>query len=329
MKKPDYIVVAGASAGGVQAFCQFVADLQINAQLACFFLQHSSREGFDELLLKRIQRSTAIPCKITEDKIPVEGGHIYIARPDYHLIIKKDNTIKLAKGAYENRWRPSIDVLFRSAAIAYEQNTIGVIFTGLLNDGTSGMMSVQECGGVTIVQDPNEAEFPEMPNSVLSTIKADYCVSIQKMPGIINKIVTGPKRKKVKIPPSIITEAAISEKAATGIKVVSQIGSQSPFTCPDCGGALWEITDKGNHKYRCHTGHAYSASDLSLKQSEEQEAALWVAIRTMQERLVLLEKMKNDGSKKGMETLIVLHNNRIADLQNHIQKIKDILLSNY
>lgn len=326
MSKPKFVVVAGSSAGGLQAFTTLASALVPNDEISWFFLQHASREGIEKLYLDSIQGCTTIPCVVPHNDMPIEAGHIYIARAGYHIIITQQGTIKLTKGAYENRWRPSIDVLFRSAAVAFRENAIGIICSGLLDDGTSGMISIQECGGVTLVQEPVEASFPEMPTAVLNAIQVDYRLPVGQMPVIIDGIVAGKKRKKITPPPEVLAEAAISEKVATGIDVPAAVGKPTPFTCPDCGGALWEIDEKNHHRFRCHTGHSYTESDYDIKQSEKLESALWVALRMMQERLALLKKLQAENETKGMKNIASFQAQRVSELNEHINKIKEIIM---
>src|SRR4051812_1420804 len=174
-EEPRFIIVAGASAGGLNALCEFVAQLQEDTDAAIFLVLHLSKVGIGTFLHNKLQQFTQLHCMLAQDNMPIKKGTVYIAPPDYHLIIKKGVMI-ISNGPQENRWRPSIDVLFRSAAAAYGERVIGVVLTGLLNDGSSGMAAIKKVGGSTIVQDPNEAEYPEMPLSVLSSIEVDYAV---------------------------------------------------------------------------------------------------------------------------------------------------------
>ncbi|HEX8357800.1 MAG TPA: chemotaxis protein CheB, partial [Segetibacter sp.] len=254
--------------------------------------------------------------------------HIYIAPPDKHLLVK-DDEIVIGLGPAENRWRPSIDVLFRSAAVSYGNRTIGIVLTGFLNDGTAGMSAIKRSGGYCIVQDPNQAEYPDMPLAVLESLEVDYCVPLNKIGEAVKEIIhnnTTP-HAALAIPAEVRKEAEIAEKVVTRMDAVAQMGEHSYFACPDCGGGLWTLKDDGMKRYRCHIGHSYSEKDLLIKQSESLEATLWIALRMMEERRSLLMKLSEEDIKKGLNRIGLSHKQRAADLEEHIEKLKEVLYS--
>ena len=182
-----FTVCIGASAGGLNAVSEVISQLPTNLNAAVFIVLHLSKAAIGEILVARIKGVTIMPCEIAKDGAAIKPGHIYIAPPDAHLLIKKDRIV-IGHGPTENRFRPSIDVLFRSAAVNNGVRTIGVVMTGFLNDGTSGMWAIKKSGGHCIVQDPNEAEYPDMPLSVLEAMEVDHCVSLKEMGRIIAEI---------------------------------------------------------------------------------------------------------------------------------------------
>jgi len=242
------------------------------------------------------------------------------------MILKKDKAI-LGNGAVENRWRPSIDVLFRSAAVNFTTRTIGIILTGLLDDGRSGMVAIKKCGGTCVVQDPNEAEYPDMPLAVLDSLQVDHVISLSEMGKTLNEIIAKPPAESGEIPEEIKIEASISENVAIGVNNVEQLGKQSIYTCPDCGGSLWEINDEKLPRFRCYVGHSYSETDLALKQIENTEATLWIALRMMEERKNLHKKMEQDSIRKGFVRISAEHRKKGEELQGHIDKMKEILFT--
>jgi two-component system chemotaxis response regulator CheB len=268
-----------------------------------------------------------LPCHLAKDAQPIVKGNIYIAPPNYHLLVKK-NIIGIADGPEENRWRPSIDVLFRSAAAAYGEAVIGVVLTGLLDDGTSGMLAINKCGGTTIVQDPNEAEYPDMPLSVLNNMEVNYCLPLSQMGFVIFDSIKHKELTGIPIPEEIIAESAIAERTATGIDIIRPLADPSVYTCPDCGGGLWEIKQKGFHRYRCNIGHAYSENDLVKKQTEELEATLWIALRMMEERNSLLKKIGRQELSKGLAQLASGHFKKATELEKHIANLKELIFNN-
>ena len=326
MKEPRFVVVVGASAGGMGALSEFVGQLRIGMDAAVFIVMHLSKMGISDFLVHRLQPFTSLKCEIAIEGSLIEGDHIYIASPNLHLLVKK-GMILLGRGPEENRWRPSIDVLFRSAAAAYSNRTIGVVLTGSLDDGTAGMQAIKRSGGVCIVQDPNEAEYPDMPLSVLNSQEVDYCIPLVDMGEVIESITRSVPEEKP-APDDVIIESQIAERVVVDYDNVRQLGEKSIYACPDCGGGLWTITKDGNVKddrYRCHIGHSYSEKDLVIKQGEIFEATLWIALRIMEERRNLFLKMQVDNSKRGFSQAANNYKEKIDEIQIHIDKMKEVL----
>lgn len=324
--EPEYIVVIGASAGGLTALTEFVAQFNNQMNIAVFIVLHLSTTGIGDYLVQRLQQYTPLKCKKASSNEKIQKGYIYIASPNHHLLIKK-NMVMLGYGAYENRWRPSIDVLFRSAAVAYSTRVIGIILTGLLDDGRAGMLAIKRCGGTAIVQDPNEAEYPDMPLAILDNMEVDYAISLSQMGEIINTIITQSPAPEIEIPEEIQAEAHISENVSVGVNNVENLGEQTIYACPDCGGSLWEIKDEKTPRFRCYVGHSYSEADLLLKQAENIEATLWVALRMMEERRNLHRKLAEDTIRKGFARLAADHRQKAEELETHVEKMKEILFT--
>ena len=328
MKKPKFITVVGTSAGGMNALIELVSQLKEDMDTAIFIVMHLFGTGVSDFLLHRLQPHTTFACKLAVDGDPIEKGHIYIATPHVHLLVKRD-AILIGRGPEENRWRPSIDVLFRSAAVAYNSRCIGIVLTGLLDDGTTGMFAIKKSGGTCIVQDPNEAEYPDMPLSVLDHMDVDYCVPLGNMGCVLSQILqTNPE--DVTVPEDILIESEIAERVVVDYGNVARIAEKSIFACPDCGRGLWEMTKAGNDKiirYRCHIGHSYSEKDLVVKQGEIFESTLWVALRIMEERRNLLLKMEKDHLKKGLSVMAKTYTVKAGSIQEHIDKMKEVLFA--
>ncbi len=315
----------GASAGGMNALSELVSQFKQEMDAAVFIVMHLSRTSISDFLVHRLQPHTSLQCEIAKENAAIEKGHIYIAAANQHLLVKK-NKIILGRGPDENRWRPSIDVLFRSAAAAYSTRVIGVILTGSLDDGTTGMAAIKRSGGGCIVQDPNEAEYPDMPLSVLNNIEVDYCISLSKMGDAIFDI-TQTDPEEIAAPPDVVIESEIAERVVVDYDHVKKLGDKSIYACPDCGGGLWNIANgSGNvNRYRCHIGHSYSENDLVIKQGEILESTLWIALRIMEERRNLLKKMEDDNSKKGLSKMAASYRGKGEDIQFHVDKMKEVL----
>jgi two-component system chemotaxis response regulator CheB len=321
-----FIVVIGASAGGQEAVCKLIAAMPKELNAAIFIVLHVSRNGLTNFLTTRLQKCTSLQCSPAAEGQVIQKGHIYIAPVDHHLILKA-GTMHLRRGPAENRWRPSIDVLFRSAAVYYGQHVIGIILTGLLDDGTSGMQAIKKCGGTCIVQDPGEASYPDMPQSVLDNTMVDYVLPVTGMADAIEETIATKTITGLQAPAAITAEVQLIEKTITAIEDVSKLGSHTVYTCPDCGGGLWETTDGEHTRYRCHIGHAYSESDLLKKQFESLNATLWVALRMMEERKNLLNKISRQDQSKNLHTLVKLHTERARELEIHINNLKELLFN--
>ena len=324
MPGSPFVVVIGASAGGLNAVAELVSQFNPGINATFFIVLHLSKAALGDILVSRIQKHSTLPCKIAEDQEAIKTGYVYVAPPDAHLLVKEQHLV-IGHGPAENRFRPSIDVLFRSVAVSHGEKAIGVILTGLLNDGTVGMAAIKQSGGHCIVQDPNEAEYPDMPLAVLETMEVDYCVSLKRIGETILKIMEEAEVKNISPPEHIVAESKLSEKVATTIEGISNLGEKSLFACPDCGGNLWEINHGGLKHYRCHIGHAYSEKDLVVKQSESVENTLWVAVRMMEERKMLLEKIARENDRKGLNKLSLRYKEQSKQLNEHIMQLKELL----
>ncbi|HXR84750.1 MAG TPA: chemotaxis protein CheB [Hanamia sp.] len=320
---PKFVVVIGTSAGGFFALAELVSQLDDEMDAAFFVVMHLSKKGIGSYLVNQMQEYTPLFCQEAEDNMPIRKGNIYFSQPNKHLIIK-DKIVKLGCGPAENRWRPAIDVMFRSAAAAYDGHTIGIILTGMLDDGAAGMVAIKRCGGTCIVQDPNEAEYPDMPLSVLEEIDVDYCIPLSKMGGTILKIITAKEPAKTKIPADIIKEVKISEEGIGSIDDLQALGACTYYCCPDCGGVLFELKNDSHLRYRCHIGHTFSVNDLLSKQNKSIESSMWVTLRAMEERKKLLSQLienNHELKKSGQD-----YHEKVEELQHHVDTLKTVLL---
>jgi two-component system chemotaxis response regulator CheB len=232
-------------------------------------------------------------------------------------------TMLVTKGARENRSRPAIDPLFRSAAVAYRSRVIGVVLTGYLDDGTAGMTAIKRCGGVCVVQDPDDAAYPDMPRSVLGQVKADHVVPMAEMGALLTRLLDRPRRVEKKVPDDIAIEARIAERVLSDLPSVEAVGEQVPFNCPGCGGVLWEVSKGKLLRYRCHTGHAYTSAVLLAEQAAKIEETLWVALRMFEERRNLLTKVSKGGGRDDSTSTAA----RARESEVHIRRIRELLTS--
>jgi two-component system chemotaxis response regulator CheB len=317
------VVVIGASAGGLPALSRLVAQLPPDFPAAIFIVQHMAANASGNQLLEALRLSGKLPCTRARSGQRFKRSHIYLAAPDHHLLVKKGGTVLVTKGARENRSRPGIDPLFRSAAVAYGANVVGVLLSGSLNDGTSGMVAIKRCGGTCVVQEPTDASYPEMPQAAIANADIDHVVPVAEMGVLLSRLVTSPVGRGVAIPDDILIEARIAERVLSDLQAVDALGKQVPFNCPDCGGVLWEM-DKGDTRYRCHTGHAFTVPVLLAEQTAKIEETLWIALRMFEERRNLYVTMASHGQGAGIRRSAA----RAEDSMVHIRRIRAMLKHN-
>ncbi len=318
--KNSKLIVIGASAGGMEALKKLVAQFPKDFPAPIFIVNHMGADTTGEALVKVLDQSSNLTCVHAHDQQVFKSGHIYLAPSDQHMLIVKEK-ILITKGARENRSRPAIDPLFRSAAVAYGNRVVGIILTGYLDDGTSGMMAIKRCGGVCIAQDPGDAAYPDMPQSVIANVGADYVLPVAEMGALLADLVRRELTKSISVPEDIVIEAKIAQRVLSDLPSVEALGEQVPFNCPDCGGVLWKMTKGKLLRYRCHTGHAFTSSALLAQQTVKIEETLWGALRMFEERQNLLVTMsKNDGKKSSSSST-----QRAKDSQVHIGRIRAML----
>jgi two-component system chemotaxis response regulator CheB len=294
-------IVIGASAGGVETLREVVAALPADLAAAVFVVLHIP--PFVASLLPRILSSAGpLPAIHPKDGAKIEGGCIYVAPPDHHLLIEDDRMV-VKKGPKENRFRPSIDALFRSAAYTFGTRAIGVVLSGALDDGTSGLWSIKRLGGIAIVQEPNQARFESMPRSALEHVAVDYTLPSTEIGALLGRLVTVPHT------PDVVMESELRQRMETEVKIaaeggafqkgVMRLGELTPFTCPECHGVLVRIAEGKMSRFRCHTGHAYTDSSLLEAVMESTGEMLWQVIRSFEESTMLLSHMGQHLQKAG------------------------------
>lgn len=320
------VIVIGASAGGLRAVAELLSHVSPGLDAAIFVVLHVSRNSMGNILVQHLQRDTKFKVSLATDGQSIEKGYVYIAPPDYHLILKQ-GTMKVIKGPHENRWRPSIDVLFRSAAAAYDSHVVGIVLTGMLDDGTSGMSAIKRSGGICIVQEPAEAEFEDMPVNVLNNVEVDYRVPIADMGYVLDDVFAKPHQTDTTIPEDVKIEASITERLVSGMEELQKIADRSNYTCPDCGGGLYKIKNDVVHRYRCYTGHVYTEKTLLEKQSEGLEESLWISVRMLEERKNLLQMMAHHDQEVGQESDAADKRHKADEIAVHIERIKKLMIS--
>jgi two-component system chemotaxis response regulator CheB len=319
--KSRNLIVIGSSAGGLEALDALIRQLQANIHTSIFIVQHMAPENTGAAILHRLKKHKAFRCDLATNGEKLVPGRIYVGRADYHLLVKKDHVL-VTKGARENRYRPGIDPLFRSAAVTHGPQVIGVLLSGMLDDGTAGLTAIKKCGGVTIVQDPKDAAYPEMPQSALNNLKVDYCLPVSQMGKVVERLVNRHPVKATRVPQDVRTEAIIAERVLSDVKQVGGLGEQVPYNCPNCGGVLWKMMASKAQRYRCHTGHSFTAAALLTSQTEKIEETLWVSLRMFEERKNLLNNMAENDTYASKRRS---YSEQAQATQVHIERIRAML----
>jgi two-component system, chemotaxis family, protein-glutamate methylesterase/glutaminase len=326
------LVVIGTSAGGIEALQQLLGLLPLSFDAAILIVLHTSGGG-RHLLEQVIGRTSRLPVVEPEDGEVIRKGNVYIAPPDHHLIVE-GNMLRVIQGPRENLHRPAIDPLFRSAAASWGQRVIGVILTGMLDDGTAGLMVVRARGGAAIIQEPSTALFPAMPENALEQVPDAQVLPLQEIAAALQELVTEdlPEPEEAQRPNEefkerVEKETKIAEFDMAEIEDESRSGHPSPFACPDCGGVLWELEDKSFLRFRCRVGHAFTARHLGAEQRHAVETALWSALRALEESASLYRRMADKAGMRERHGLTsASFDERAANTEGNARVLRDFLL---
>lgn len=332
------LIVIGGSAGALQALQELIAKLPANfpAAIAIVLHQAQSQPGH---LPDILNRCGVLPAQHAKEGEPIELGRIYVAPPDFHLLVERGR-LKLSRGPKENRFRPSIDPLFRTAARAYGPQVIGIILSGLLDDGTLGLMRVKQFRGIAIAQDPTTADAPDMPNSAIRNVQCDYILKPSDMSDVITQLVHEPALSAVAgatmNPPTRAAPEAAGVPSETGDTAdrgdnalsTGHLGQcTSGLTCPACGGAVWEKHEGPLLTYRCHVGHAYTADSMAADHESHLEATLWEAVRMFQEAASLNRRMETKAHDAGNADMSVRYGERGQENEARAEAVRTMLLA--
>jgi two-component system, chemotaxis family, protein-glutamate methylesterase/glutaminase len=319
------IIVIGASAGGVEALQKLVKGIPKDIPAAIFIVLHIPAHN-PSYLPEILTRVGNIKAKSPKDREPIEPGQIYVAPPDHHMLIERD-FIRIVHGPKENRHRPAVDPLFRSAARAYNRRVIGVILTGALDDGTAGLNSIKRLDGITVVQDPLEALYPSMPQSAMASVQIDYVLPIAAIATLLERLAheTVEEIKPVEVAEPMGSEINIVENG-TALSGDNHPGAPSAYSCPECGGVLWEIKDGDLTRFRCRVGHAFSIESMMAEQSDAIETALWAALKTLEESASLSERLALAAHGRDQTWLAERYEQKASDARENAIVIQNLLM---
>jgi len=320
------VVVIGASAGGVGSLQRVVEHIQPDFPAAILIALHLP-DGIRSMLPEILERAGNLPAAHARDGDPIEPGRIYVAPAGFHLTVTRGR-MAVARGAREHGHRPAIDPLFRSAAYAYRRRAIGVILSGSLHDGTVGLREIKRAGGLAIVQDPKDTEWPSMPLSALRHVDIDHSVPASQIGVLLQQIVVMPVR----------SAASMSDRDQDTVKDElreltmhqderDHPGEPSPYSCPECGGVLWEIKDGELMRFRCRVGHAYTSETLTTEQALTVEHALWSALRALEEQAAVRRRMAERAVLNGKDIMAERYRQRARELDAHAQHVRNLVLA--
>lgn len=323
------VIVVGFSAGGIEALVRLAASLPEDLPAAVLVVHHFPASSVS-VLPSILQRAGPLSAAHAAQGEAIQCGRIYVAPPDHHLLVNSGQ-LTLTRGPRENGHRPAIDPLFRTAAKTYGPRVIGVLLSGTLDDGTAGLMMIRKHGGLAVVQDPADALYPGMPSNAIEQAGADHVVPVKEMGSLLARLVAEPIVVKAGGNGGMAhQEEEIPDPALGGAHELEHehlTGPPSPLTCPDCGGALWELVDGNLVRYRCHVGHAYSAENMVTHQASLVESALWAAVRILEEKAELARRLADRARARGWARSVRQFDTAVRDAEHGSDVIRQLIMS--
>lgn len=315
------IVVIGASAGGVTALAELVRRLPADFHASVFIVLHLSRDS-PSMLSELLDQLGPLPVRTAEDGDPIAAGTVYVAPRDRHITLR-DGRVRVTFGPRQDHHRPSVDVLFRSAALAYGPRVVGVVLTGFLSDGAAGLRAIKDAGGLAIVQDPRTAMYRSMPDSALRELEPDHCVALEEIPDLLVASTTPPGHQEAPVLPRSLQFEVEADLGQVGR--LEAVANPSSYLCPDCGGSLWEMREGEPARFRCRVGHGHSLDSLLASQTPNVERALFAAMRSLEDNAALSRRLAEDWRNRKAEN-VVEHFSREAERSSeHAAVIRSML----
>ena len=314
------LVAIGTSAGGVDALLTLARKLPSAfpaSILITIHLPEHFRSSLDELL----NRSGPLPAKFAAHGETIRKSHIYIAPPGRHLIVDGQK-LTLGTGPRENNTRPAIDPMLRSAALCCGPRSVGVVLTGTLGDGASGLWTIRRCGGIAVVQEPSDAAFADMPMNALNQAQPDHVVRLKDLPRLLETLVDEPSGRAAETPSGLRYEVEVARGGSANMSNMDRIGRRSVLTCPDCDGVMWEIEEDDLVRFRCHLGHAYTSEVMSVALDESVRRALGSGLRALEERIALFKKLAKQAHNQGSARVAVAWTEKADELEGEADTIR-------
>jgi two-component system chemotaxis response regulator CheB len=315
------ILAIGTSAGGFEALRFLAGEFSHDFPASVVVVIHLSSQ-FRSALDAILTQAGPLPASFAVDGEKLERSHVYIAPAERHLIVERGH-VRLGSGPRENNARPALDPLFRSAALCCGPRTVGAVLTGTLGDGAAGLSALKQSGGVTVVQDPSDAAFAEMPTTALIRSRPDHVVGLAGMPALFEKLVREPAGEAMPHATGLEYEVNVARDGRGSISEMDRIGRRSVLACPDCHGVMWEIDEGELVRYRCHVGHAYSAEIMSLALDENLKRAFGSALRALDERVALARKLEAQATTSGRTAIAMSWAEKAVEFEAEAQVIRD------
>jgi two-component system chemotaxis response regulator CheB len=319
------MVVMGASAGGLEVVARIVEHLPATLPAALFVVIHTGPDT-PGILPQILTRRGELAARHAVDGEQIKHGVIYCAPPDQHLLVG-DGHIQVLHGPKENGFRPAIDPLFRSAAAAHSTRVVGVILSGALDDGVHGLMRIKQRGGVAIVQNPEEAMVDALPLNAIKYVEIDHIAGARQIAAILERLAHEPASEEV---PPMAEDEIIESTVADGVHHILDATkpgqAPSAFTCPDCGGSLWEMKSGKLVRYRCHVGHVYTADSLVMEKDAALENVLWTALRALEESVALRHRMAKRAREGKISTIAERFESRAQEDEARARLLRQFLL---
>lgn len=318
------VVAIGGSLGSLKALKTVLAAFDADFPAAVLIVVHVGSAGH-ELFAEALANAGPLPVVVARDGMRLRRGVCYLAAAEHHLVVL-DGVARTGRGPRENMSRPSIDPLFRSLALAYGPAATAVLLSGLLNDGVAGLEAVRRCGGVTVVQNPSDAEAGDMPLAALRALDVDYRGGADEIGPILRSVLDAAPVATSCDRPDVRLEVEIALGRPVADREVALLGAPSQFSCPACGGVLTRLDRAPPLRFRCQVGHAYTAEALEAEQEGSVDEAMRIALRIVTERAALTEKMAEDAGERGMKLSAQSYRQRSADYREQVRVLQVALL---
>ena len=318
------VLAIGTSAGGVEALHFLASEFPPDFPAAVVVVIHLSAH-FESTLDSILTQAGPLPAHFAKNGMKMERGQIYIGPADSHMLVADGDKLRLGQGPRENNSRPAIDALFRSVALCCGYRGIGAVLTGTLGDGASGLHTLHQYGGLTVVQDPGDAAFSGMPEAALTKFKPDHVAGLAAMPALFRRLTSQPQGNPIEPTSDLLYEVGMAKEANGSMSQMDRIGQRSLLACPDCHGAMWEIQEGDLLRYRCHVGHAYTAELMGLALDETLRRALNSGLRVLDERIALTRKLYQQAAYADRKHLAESWSKKLSECQQEAEILRDAI----